>query len=75
MFIMIWSYYFDFFTRIFIIIMYIILFLGFFKVMVDKILYLLIEEIIRIVNIGFSRLGYFCFYYLKDIKLENFIIK
>lgn len=72
---MIWSYYFDFPTRTFIIIMHTILFLGLFKVMADKTPYLSIEEITRTVNIGPSRLGHPCFYHLKDIKLENLIIK
>ncbi|KAM7135023.1 protein THEMIS isoform 1-T1 [Molossus nigricans] len=48
---------------------------GLFKIVADKTPYLTMEEIIRTIHIGPSRLGHPCFYHQKDMKLENLIIK
>uniref|UniRef100_G3UMH7 Thymocyte selection associated n=1 Tax=Loxodonta africana TaxID=9785 RepID=G3UMH7_LOXAF len=48
---------------------------GLFKIVADKTPYLTMEEIIRTIHIGPSRLGHPCFYHQKDIKLGNFLIK
>uniref|UniRef100_A0A8C8RK31 Thymocyte selection associated n=1 Tax=Pelusios castaneus TaxID=367368 RepID=A0A8C8RK31_9SAUR len=48
---------------------------GLCKIVVDKTPYLSIEEIIRKVSIGPTRLGHPCFYCNEDIKLSNLTIK
>ncbi|XP_059556268.1 protein THEMIS [Myotis daubentonii] len=48
---------------------------GLFKIVADKTPYLTMDEIIRTIHIGSSRLGHPCFYHQKDMELENLVIK